>query len=413
MKKLIAFLLAVCLVLPFAACGASHEASASSKGAETASYQYEYDGMMGTETAQFDLAQDGTCRFFLSDNPVIRDVYVGQYTREGDTVTITGLSNEDASAEHAAPGLWAWIAEGSAVIELDDAAGTFVPVQALPAADESAAAPDQAAQRAAYAANSASQVCDIYLPEGEGEKPVILLVHGGGFAFGDPQMPVIQPVIQAALARGYAVVSVDYRKSGEAVFPAALADVKAAVRFIKANAEEYGFDAQKIAVWGESAGAYLSLMTALTPEVSALDGDVTDWADQSSAVQALVSFYAPVEFYTLYQEAGNPAAAANSFESKFLGSDITADKDLTYTTYWETYADQLPTEMWAFIQAGSADQKVPCTQSANFAERLAGYLGEDQVTFELIEEADHEDAAFYTEENLNKVLDWLDRAIGE
>lgn len=412
MKKLIALLLAVCLALPLAACGASHEASASSEGAETASYQYEYQGMMGPEVAQFDLASDGSCRFFLPENPIIRDVYVGRYTREGDTVTITGLSNEDASAEHADPGLWAWITEGGTIIELDDAAGTFAPVQTLPDAEEGAI-PDQGAQRVAYASNSASQVCDIYLPEGEGEKPVILLVHGGGFAFGDPKMPLIQPVIEAALARGYAVVSVDYRKSGEAVFPAALADVKAAVRFIKANAAEYGFDAQRIAVWGESAGAYLSLMTALTPEVAELNGDVTDWADQSSAVQALVSFYAPVEFYTLYQEAGNPAAATDSFESKFLGSDITADKELTYTTYWETYADQLPSEMWALIQAGDADQKVPCTQSENFAERLAGYLGEGQVTFELIEGADHEDAAFYTEENLNKVLDWLDSVIKE
>ena len=260
----------------------------------------------------------------------------------------------------------------------------------------------------AYADGSPSQVCDIYPAEGEGAAPVIVLIHGGGFMFGDAKMPLIQPVIQAALARGYGVVSVDYRKSGEAVFPAAVADVKAAVRFVKANAAQYGFDPERIAVWGESAGAYLALMTALTPDVPELNGDVSANADMSSAVKALVSFYAPVEFYTLYEEAGAPQMAAESFESKFLGSDITADQEATYATYWETYARQLPADVKAWIQAGDSDSKVPYTQSEHFAQRLAGYLGEESVTYSLLSGADHEDEQFYTEENLTAVLDWLD-----
>lgn len=117
-------------------------------------------------------------------------------------------------------------------------------------------------------------------------------------------MSIIQPVIAKALEKGYAVVSVDYRKATEAVFPAALADVKAAVRFVKAHAMDYGWNPEKITVWGESAGAYLSLMTALTPDIPELNGDVTDYDGIPSNVQALVSFYAPVEFYTLYEEAG-------------------------------------------------------------------------------------------------------------
>ena len=127
-----------------------------------------------------------------------------------------------------------------------------------------------------------------------------------------------------------------------------------------------------------------------------------------SGVAALVSFYAPVEFYTMYDEAGKPDSAAGSFESKFLGQDITADKDATYTTYWETYKDQLPAGLKAWIQAGDSDQKVPYTQSANFAQRLAGYLGEENVKHSIIPGADHEDDAFYTDENLNAVFAWLD-----
>lgn len=270
-----------------------------------------------------------------------------------------------------------------------------------------------------YASGSRAQVCDIYVPDGQGPFPVIILVHGGGFLFGDSGMPVIQPVIEAAKQRGYALVSVDYRKSSEAVFPAALGDVKAAVRFVRTAAGRYGFDAERVVLWGESAGAYLALMTALTPEVEALDGGVETNADQSSAVDALVSFYAPVEFYTMDEEYASLGredtdfSGPDSFESKFLGQSVGADREATYATYWETYLDQLPQgfALKAWIQAGDADAKVPCTQSMNFASRLSAVIGEDNVRFSLIEGAAHEDAAFYTQENLNAVFDFLDEAL--
>lgn len=400
MKKLFSVILTVCLVLCMPGCS---KAASSSLQEGTVSYLYEYEGMMGPETARFDFAADGSCTFSLPGNKVITDVYTGTYTRQENEITVEGLANVDANAQHPTPGLWSWIVDGGAVITVDDAAKTFAPSEAAPTAPQQGGAPT-----VAYAQNSPAQTCDIYQPQGKENAPVIVLVHGGGFAFGDAKMPLLQPVIDAALARGYAVVSVDYRKSGEAVFPAALADVKAAVRFVRENAEEYGFDPSRVALWGESAGAYLSLMTALTPEVEELNGDVADCAGQPSDVRALVSFYAPVEFYTLYEEAGTPEAAADSFESKFLGADITADKEFTYTTYWETYADQLPQDLQVWIQAGDADSKVPCTQSQNLAQRLAGYIGEEKVQFDLLAGADHEDEQFYSPDNLSAVLDWLD-----
>ena len=226
--------------------------------------------------------------------------------------------------------------------------------------------------------------------------------------FGDQGMDIVAPVINKALEHGYAVVAVDYRKSSEAVFPAALSDVKAAVRWGRAHAMEYGFDPEHIAVWGESAGAYLASMTALTPDVAALNGDMTEFDKIPNGVTALVSFYAPIEFYTMYDEAGKPESAAGSFESKFLGQDIMADKEKTYTTYWETYADQIPTDLKVWIQAGDADEKVPYTQSVNFATRLAGYIGEENVEHSIIPGVGHEAEAFYTDENLDAVFAWLD-----
>ena len=265
----------------------------------------------------------------------------------------------------------------------------------------------------AYAENSAAQVLDVYLPEGEGPFPVIVLFHGGGFKFGDQAMSIIQPVIKAGTANGYAVVSADYRKSGEAVFPAALADAKAAVRWVRANATEYGFDTEKIAVWGESAGAYLAAMTALTPEISELNGDVTANADVSSAVTALVDFYGPIDFWTMDADSEEVGISANtgdagSFESAFLGQAVAQDEQFTRRTWWKTYEEKIPAGLQVWIQAGDSDQRVPCLQSVHFGEQLAEKLGAGQVKSALIPGADHEDDLFYAEENLADVFAWLD-----
>lgn len=421
MKKLLCLLLAAAMLLSFAACGGSGktETTAASTepaapettaapAAETVSYTYTFEGLMGAETAQIDLSSDGTVTFFLPDHAMIKDVYAGTYIREGDAVSIQGLANVDASSAYTQPGLWDWIVDGNATVTVSED-GTFAPGEGGAAGGEpQAPAEADGLKNVSYASNSDAQVCDTYVPEGTDKCPVIILVHGGGFLFGDQGMDVILPVIDKALEKGYAVVSVDYRKATEAVFPAALADVKAAVRFVKAHAMDYGWDPEKITVWGESAGAYLSLMTALTPDVAELNGDVTDYAEFGSDVTALVSFYAPVEFYTLYEEAGKPESAAGSFESKFLGQDIMANQNATYATYWETYADAIPTGLMAWIQAGDADSRVPHTQSVNFASRLASYIPGENIQHSIIAGADHEDDLFYTDENLNAVFAWLD-----
>ncbi len=418
MKKIISMMLALVMLLTLAACADHPENTTDTSGTnpsttnqpvteQALSYTYTFEGMMGQETAQIDLKADGTCQFFLPGNPMITDVYAGTYTREGNTVTVVGLKNVDTSSAFTTPGLWDWIVDGNMTATVDDAAKTFLPDgNGGEGGDQDGET--EGLKNVVYASNSKAQVCDIYLPEGTQKAPVIVLVHGGGFLFGDQGMTVIMPVVRKALEKGYAVVSVDYRKSSEAVFPAAVADVKAAVRFVKAHAMEYGFDPENIAVWGESAGAYLSLMTALTPNVTELNGDVTDYDKIPGNVKALVSFYAPVEFYTLYEEAGKLDSAASSFESKFLGQDILADKNATYKTYWETYKESIPTDLKAWIQAGNADARVPYSQSVNFADRLANYLSSGNISHSIIEGADHEDDLFYTDENLNAVFAWLD-----
>ena len=107
----------------------------------------------------------------------------------------------------------------------------------------------------AYADKSKAEKLDIYLPnEGKGPFPVIIFIHGGAFMFGDKADDQVNPALEG-VKRGYAVVSVNYRMSGEAVFPAAIQDVKAAIRFVRANAAKYHLDPKRIASFGNSAGA--------------------------------------------------------------------------------------------------------------------------------------------------------------
>ena len=337
-------------------------------------------------------------------------------TLTGETLTYEGESyewKETYFTTGAAEGenLPAWFNPDGSCLWVVSGANAVVPMNYMPPVDVRLTE----YKNLAYAGDSDSQVLDVYLPEEEGTYPVIVVCHGGGFKFGDQAMGIIKPIFSAATERGYAVVSVDYRKSGEAPFPAALNDVKAAVRWVRANADALGFDADNIAIWGESAGAYLALMTALTPEVAELNGDVDEYADQSSAVKALVSFYAPVDFWELDADAmacGMDASfgKAGSFESDFVGQAVGEDEEFTRKTWWGSYTDALPADfaLSAWVQVGDADHRVPYLQSVHFAEELAPVIGEENISFGIIEGADHEDAAFYTEENLSAVFDYLD-----
>ncbi len=407
---------------------APQESDQSSKPADSLSgiagtYSFTESVMRGVFTVNWTLILNKDKTFTLTES----NAMLGETVYTGDTYTTDGLKLTTGPLSEGVPQAAFFNDDLSCVWTLDPAGKTVTPVKydvaegggpfpALPGSPDQGGESDADYPNVAYASNSSAQVMDVFLPPNTtGSDPVIVLVHGGGFAFGSQTMEIIRPVIEAGTANGYVVASVDYRKSGETVFPGALSDVKAAVRYLRANAGQYGIDPEQVVIWGESAGAYLSLMTALTPEVDTLNGDVTENLEQSSAVAALVDFYGPVEFYTMddeYRSMGredSTFATDNSFESKFLGQAIGQDKEKTYTTWWGTYAEQLPADfaLWAWVQAGDSDNSVPCTQSKNFAAKLAETIGEGNVRFGLIEGAGHEDPLFYTGENLSQVFAFL------
>lgn len=121
---------------------------------------------------------------------------------------------------------------------------------------------------------------------------------------------------------GFAVASVEYRTSNEGAYPMPLEDVKAAIRYIKAHADRYNIDENKIGVAGESAGGYLAAMCALDNDKAL---DVGNYLDCSSEVQACCAFYPPTDVSTFPYE--SPLTSAASMESLMLGMNVALNKE--------------------------------------------------------------------------------------
>jgi acetyl esterase/lipase len=131
-------------------------------------------------------------------------------------------------------------------------------------------------------------LCDVYPPAGESKRMAIVHIHGGAFRGGSKEM--IGPKVQGYSRRGFTGIAVSYRLSGEAKWPAQIEDVKACIRWVRANATELGIEQDRIAVAGYSAGGHLALMAASTIGRGDLEGDGGN-AGVSSAIAACLAYY--------------------------------------------------------------------------------------------------------------------------
>jgi acetyl esterase/lipase len=138
---------------------------------------------------------------------------------------------------------------------------------------------------------------DLALPEERSStpRPALVFIHGGGWRAGDKRAGYF---LQGALdyaAKGYVGVSVNYRLTGEAPFPACVEDVRCAVRWLRAHAKQYNLDPDRIGGYGNSAGAHLVVHLALAGPDPALDGDAP-WKEYSSLLQAACASATPADF---------------------------------------------------------------------------------------------------------------------
>jgi acetyl esterase/lipase len=267
-----------------------------------------------------------------------------------------------------------------------------------------------------YANQSPAQKLDIYFPDHIASPlPVIVSIHGGAFMGCDKSDMQVMPMLEG-LKRGYAVVAVNYRLSWEAIFPALVQDGKAAIRWIRANASRYGLDPQRIAAWGGSAGGYLASMLGTSSGIAELEDLNLGNEEQPCNIQAVVAWFGPTDFLKMDEQLAvnglcpqedQSHNGVNSPESLLLGQKITKIPEIVKTANPETYIRASAPPF--FLQHGTKDCVVPVQQSINFATLLSKILGENQVQLELIQDAEHADPRFEYPDNVNKVLDFLDK----
>jgi len=133
---------------------------------------------------------------------------------------------------------------------------------------------------------------DLYLPKDVANPPLVVFVHGGGWR-NNSYKKCLTPWLTEF---GFAVASVSYRLTDKATFPAQIHDCKAAVRWLRAHADRYGYDSSRVGVAGTSAGGHLSLLLGVTGGDDRLEGEVGGNLDQSSRVQAVGDYYGPSDF---------------------------------------------------------------------------------------------------------------------
>lgn len=233
---------------------------------------------------------------------------------------------------------------------------------------------------------------DLYLPEKANRPlPVILWVHGGGWVGGNKSNG---PAFRFA-TKGYAVASMNYRFSQHAIFPAQIHDCKAAVRWLRANANKYGLDADHIGAWGSSAGGHLVALLGTTAGIKELEGPGGN-EDQSSRVQAVVDWFGPTDFLTV---------GAKDTRTKLIGGDPQANKEKAAKASPITYVSKDAAPF--LIMHGDQDKTVPITQSETFAQALQE-AGAD-VTFVIVKGGKHGGALFTNAENLKQIEDFFSK----
>ncbi|MGN9911379.1 alpha/beta hydrolase fold domain-containing protein [Phytohabitans sp. LJ34] len=208
---------------------------------------------------------------------------------------------------------------------------------------------------------------DLYLPAGEGPWPLVVWVHGGAWRNGDrktlPETYLPLGFFDRIQRRGYAVASVDYRLSAEATFPAQLHDLKAAIRWLRGHAGDFGLDPGRFALWGESAGGHLVALAGLTADSDdpRLEGD----AGVSTAVQAVVDWYGVSDMiHTVRLSDDDP-------EVQLLGGQPAELRELAAlaSPAEHAHADAPP----FLCVHGTDDKIVPYSQSEHLAAVLHAY----------------------------------------
>ncbi|MBK1878244.1 alpha/beta hydrolase [Pelagicoccus mobilis] len=229
---------------------------------------------------------------------------------------------------------------------------------------------------------------DLYLPENEDSPGLIVWVHGGAWRAGSRESVPIRPLLE----KGWAIASVDYRLSTQAKFPAQIHDIKAAIRYLRANEESYTYNASKIIIAGASAGGHLAALVGVTNDHPKLEGEIGDRLETSSSVQCTVSFFGASNLTTILKQS-TPHGLKVRVPSLdlFLGAQPNDDPETAKLASPVFHVD--PSDPPCLLIHGAQDPQMPVNQSLE----LQGKLEEHSIPhhLEIIYDGKHGGPSFY------------------
>ncbi len=240
-------------------------------------------------------------------------------------------------------------------------------------------------------------------------KPAIVWIPGGGYRGSDKNLMVAETAYLADA--GYVVASIYYRSSAEGHFPDQIIDVKTAIRFLRAHADEYEIDPERIGTMGRSAGGHLAALAACN-----IDGyDTDEWGEYSSHVQACCDLFGPVDFIKLAdineQNFKDPNFCWHSPEETHEGAVMGGDPATMRERAKEFCPPYLPLDDIApiLIMHGDCDKLVPLSVSEDFYEKIVEVGKEEQAEFYVLKGAGHGTKEFFQDETKTIITDFFDK----
>ncbi len=231
---------------------------------------------------------------------------------------------------------------------------------------------------------------DLYMPKNVDNPPLLVWVHGGRWL-----RRTKEDVFTLALVEeGFAMASIDFRLAGEAVFPAQVHDIKAAIRFLRKKAATYGYDPTRIGIHGRSAGGHLTALVGVTNGHKELQGEVGKHLEQSSDVQAVVSYFGASNLTSILDQSTNfglPLRAAAM--AVLFGGPVEQKMELARLASAVFHVDASDPPL--LLLHGDQDPQMPISQ----AHELHGVYKEHglPVHFEVIHGAAHGTEEFFDE----------------
>lgn len=196
--------------------------------------------------------------------------------------------------------------------------------------------------------------------------PAVVWIHGGGWESGDKHVDLAESLGPVLVRNGFVSLSINYRLSDQARFPAQLHDAKAAIRWLRANAGDLGIDPERIGAWGHSAGGHLAALLGTTGDLPELEGEGGS-PGYSSRVQAVVAVSPPTDFLAI--PPGWPHAEPRRATSKLVGGPLEEQPDLVRLANPIAHI-RLGTPPFLIVH-GEDDEVVPVLQAERLSEALA------------------------------------------